>query len=268
MLNFLKSIRTVLDKAGQQDGKTYRLSTAVNGGVDRIQAMQLASNPNSVPDFWKQVGTICDQLNIMNYDYHGGYDAGSPAYFQANFDFINTGNNSVGKENGWSIKNSVDAYIALGVPAKKLVVGIPLYARTMQVPESTNGGLFSKVIGAGFGDYEKGILDYKCITNPVGDPATGCGSSSPVTAVQSMQFFNSNKNTEIFNLYGRDAYQVWGYSSAAASFVTFDDVWTTTQKTKYVKTRNINGVMFWEIDGDSTNADLSLIKTAKKTLNA
>lgn len=106
MLNFYKSLKSALDKASQQDGKKYRLTTAVNGGVDRIEAMQASLNPNSVSDFWKQVGTIVDQLNVMNYDYHGGYDTGSPAYFQANFDFINTGDYKVGKEKGWSIKNS------------------------------------------------------------------------------------------------------------------------------------------------------------------
>lgn len=143
-------------------------------------------------------------------------------------------------------------------------MGIPLYARTMQVSSSVNGGLFANVMGAGFGDYERGVLDYKCLINPVENPATGCGSGTPVAAVKSMQFYNQNSNTQIYNLYGRDVYQVWGYSTAAASFVTYDDMTTSTLKTKFVRSKNLLGVMFWEIDGDSTDANLSLIQTAKK----
>lgn len=152
--------------------------------------------------------------------------------------------------------------------AKQLVVGIPLYARTMQVSSGTDGGLFAKVIGTGFGDYEKGILDYKCIMNPVANPSDGCGSSTPVSGVKSLKFYNSNNNTDVFNLYGKDSYQPWAYSAEAATFATYDDVWSTTQKVNSVRSRNLLGVMFWELDGDSMNTDLSLVHTARKTLNS
>jgi chitinase len=266
-LAFYQILRKALNDASSKDGKKYRLSTAVNGGMDRALALQKSTNPNSIADFWKQVGAIVDQVNIMNYDYHGGYDVGNPAYFQATYDFPNVGDNKVGKDEGWSIKNSVETYIANGIKSRQIVVGIPLYARTMQVSSSINGGIFAKVIGTGFGDYEQGILDYKCIMNPVGNPATGCGSSTPVAAVKSMKFYNSGNNTDTWNLYGKDALQVWGYSTDAASFVTFDNVWTTQEKVKIAKSKQLLGVMFWELDGDSQTVSESLIHTAKNQLN-
>ena len=169
MLTFYSTLRTALDKASKEDGKTYTLSIAVNGGSDRILALQSPSNLNGVANFWAQVSGLMDHINVMNYDYHGSFDVG-PAYFQANYDFSNIGTHKVGKDEGWSIKSSMENYIAHGVPAKKLVAGIPLYARTMTVTGGTNGGLFQTVTGAGFGDYENGILDYKCIVNPVNNP--------------------------------------------------------------------------------------------------
>jgi chitinase len=60
----------------------------------------------------------------------------------------------------------------------------------MAVTESTNGGLFMTVKGPGFGDYENGILDYKCIINPVNDPINGCGSSNPISGVSSLVYYN------------------------------------------------------------------------------
>lgn len=266
-LAFYRILRKALDDAGTKDGKKYKLSTAVNGGTDRALAMQKSTNPNYVADFWAQTSSIVDHINIMNYDYHGGYDVGSPAYFQAAYDFPNTGDNKVGKEEGWSIKSSVQTYIDNGVKSKQIVVGIPLYARTMQVSGSVNGGIFAKVIGTGYGDYEKGILDYKCIVNPVADPATGCGSSTPITGVKSTKFFNNASNAEIWNTYGKDALQVWGYSSDTSTFVTFDDLWTTQEKVKIAKAKQLLGVMFWELDGDSQVAATSLIHAAKSGFN-
>ena len=268
MLGLYTTLRKHINDASKADGKTYRLSAAVNGGSNRILAMQDPANPNYVADFWKQVAANVDQLNIMSYDYHGGFDVGGSAYFQSAYDFSNTGTNKVGKEEGWCIKSSSETYISNGVNPKQLVVGIPLYVRTMQVSSGVDGGLFAKVVGTGFGDYEQGILDYKCLMNPVADPSQGCGSSAPINGVKTLKFYNSNNNTDIWKLYGKDSFQPWGYSADTTTFATYDDVWSTTQKVGAMKARGLAGVMFWELDGDSLSPDLSLIHTAKKVLTS
>lgn len=52
----------------------------------------------------------------MNYDYHGGFDTGSPAYFMAAVDFSNADKYDVGQKAGWSVKDSVEDYIKSGYP--------------------------------------------------------------------------------------------------------------------------------------------------------
>ena len=267
MLVFYKTLRIALDQASKEDGKTYTLSIAVNGGSDRVLALQNSNNPNSVADFWAQVNTLMDHVNVMNYDYHGAYEDNKPAYFQANYDFQNVEQNEVGQTNGWSVKSSLATYIANGVAAKKLVVGIPLYARTMKVNSGNNGGLFAAIAGAGFGDYEAGILDYKCIVNPVNNPVTGCGSSNPIAGVSSLSYYNATSNAEIFNQYGRDAMQPWAYSAATQTFMTYDDANSATQKTKAVKNSGLGGTMFWELDGDSIDSKTSIVQAVKNELN-
>ena len=267
MLTLYKTLKAAIDQASKEDGKTYTLSIAVNGGSDRIDALQSANNPNSVADFWSQVGKLMDHINIMNYDYHGSYEIGKPAYFQANYDFQNVGQNEVGQTNGWSIKSSVASYVANGIEAKKLVVGIPLYARTMKVSNDSNGGLFAPITGAGFGDYEAGILDYKCIVNPVNNPVTGCGSANPIAGIKSLDYYNAANNPEIFNQYGRDAMQPWAYSAATQTFMTYDDTNSATQKAKAAKNSGLGGTMFWELDGDSTESDTSIVQAVKNELN-
>lgn len=266
MLNFYTTLRTALDQAGKEDGKKYTLSIAVNGGKDRILALQDPNNPNSVPNFWAQVNTLVDHVNVMNYDYNGGFS--EIAYFQAMYDFQNVqGHEKVGKIQGWSIKDSLSTYVANGILAKKLVVGIPLYGRTMKVPASTNGGLFQPVLGPGFGDYEDGMLDYKCIINPVESAVDGCGSAKPLADVKSLAFYNTTNNVSTFNQYGLNAYQPWAYSSNSGAFLTYDDQWSAIQKTKAVEAGEYGGTMFWELDGDAQTPEQSIIQAVKNEYN-
>ena len=43
--------------------------------------MENPNNPNSVLDFLKQTGELMDEINIMSYDYQGGWGTGFPEYF-------------------------------------------------------------------------------------------------------------------------------------------------------------------------------------------
>ncbi|MED7787984.1 glycosyl hydrolase family 18 protein [Francisella sp. 19X1-34] len=294
MLAFFKVLRAELDKAGKEDGKKYYLAIAVNGARSRIEAMENPSNPNSVADFWKQTGELMDEINVMNYDYQGAWGTGFPAYFQASFAFPDvsgisnssysagdvsndvqdnvtdsSGSNvtlskSIGVDGGWSIQDSIDAYIKAGVPAKKLIVGLPLYARSMAVDSDVNGGLFQTITGPGLGDYENGVFDYKCLVNPVNDPVTGCGTSKPVSGLSNLQFYNESSNVAIFDKYGKVAMQPWAYSPSTKSFITYDDVWSVTKKTEYAMGRGLGGTMFWQADGDSVDNSKSLINAVAK----
>lgn len=263
MLGFYKVLRAELDKAGREDGKNYTLTIAVNGGVDRITAMENPSNPNSVSNFWAQVNGLIDNVNVMNYDYHGAYDNTMPAYFQANYDFANVPSqfaDATGQTSGWSIKDSMAAYQQRGVNSKKLVVGLPIYARTMKVSSDTNGGLFQTVSGAGFGDWETGVLDYKCLLNPVVDAVNGCGRNAIPNDIVFYNSQSTGNNKAIFDTYGAGSLQPWGYSPSTGTFVTFDDTWSVTAKTQKAIDGNLGGTMFWELDGDTKDPKTSLVK--------
>ncbi|WP_442902189.1 glycosyl hydrolase family 18 protein [Francisella sp. 19X1-34] len=270
MLALYKVVRAELDKASKEDGKKYYLAIAVHGGRIGVESMQDPNNPNSVPDFWKQVGELMDKISIMSYDYQGAWGVGAPAYFQASAAFPNISHygtsvaDSIGKTNGLAIENIVDAFLENGVPANKIVAGIPLYARSMAVDSDQNGGLFQTITGAGLGDYEPGILDYKCVINPVNDPIAGCGSSKPVSGLSDLKFYDMNSNSDIFDKYGKIAMQPWAYSPSTKSFVTYDNVWSVTEKTKLVKSRGLGGTMFWQADGDSIDPSKSLIDAVAK----
>lgn len=66
--------------------------------------------------------------------------------------------------------------------------------------------------------------------NPVNDPATGCGTAKPISALSDLVFYDTSSNIDIFNKYGKEAMQPWAYSPSTKSFITFDDVWSVSEK--------------------------------------
>jgi len=49
--------------------------------------------------------------------------------------------------------------------------------------------------------------------------------------------------------------------------MTFDDVYSTVVKTNRAKELGLGGMMLWELDGDTTDPQTSLISNIKATLN-
>src|SRR3989338_5052914 len=99
----------------------------------------------------------------MSYDMHGAFDMGKPAYFQAPWK-MNPDNPYI--KTGYEIETVINDYIKSGITPKSLVVGIPLYARTMKLNQlGDKFGLYETVTGTGFGQFEDGIFDYKCLVN-------------------------------------------------------------------------------------------------------
>ena len=227
--------------------------------------MQDVANPNSVSDFWAQVAKLVANINIMSYDIHGAFDVGNAASFQAPWE-MNTDNPYYSKHE--DIKSGVAAYINAGVPSKELVIGLPLYARIVNTTTvGDNAGLYSTVTGAGFGDYEAGIIDYKCLINPVIDTVNGCGSDNPIAGIKGLQFIDQTHNTNnLWDKYGATTgYQPWAYNNN--TFVTYDDTTSAVLKTKAMKNSQLGGMMFWELDGDSTNPELSIVQAVKDELS-
>lgn len=279
-LALLQALHNALVTAGNADNKHYYLTIAVNGGENRILAMQdTVNNNNAVSDYWKQIGTLVDYISIMNYDYHGNFSKNTPSYFQADSSFANIPStiNVQGMSEGWSITDSVKTYIEQGIPSNKIIVGIPLYARTMGVAVSSNlnyGGLFQNVTGIGVDDPDNqggstDMIDYKCIVNPVVNPSKGCRHEIAANSIQKTTFYNidaANSNLSLFDAYGKPALQPWGYNSGNNTFISYDDVWSTRQKADYVKQNSLAGLMFWELDEDSSQANTSLVNAGKEAL--
>ncbi|VUD40464.1 Chitinase A1 [Thalassocella blandensis] len=124
-----------------------------------------------------------------------------------------------------STDNAVAFLLKQNVPANKIVIGAAFYARVWQHVTSGDNGLYQE--GAKF----LSSVDYKLLNT----------------------YFTENG----FQQYWDDATQApYAYSSEKQLFATYDNPKSLQAKTAYVKQKDLNGIMFWQLGSDKTNEGL------------
>lgn len=217
----LTETRQALNAKAAADGRTYLLTLASPAGDARIAAWDLPA-----------VAAQVDWINIMTYDYHGGWDAVTghlaPLY-------ENPADPSATRAT-WNVAWAVGAYLDGGVPASKLHVGIPFYGRSWETVPSTDNGLFQAgTAGPNLGvagNWENGVFDYwKVIALERGGGYSSC--------------FDATSRAPY--LYGPN---LSSWLTSGGLFVTYESRASLAEKLALITSRGLGGVMFWELSGD------------------
>jgi chitinase len=136
-------------------------------------------------------------------------------------------NPATGVAKTYATETAVNKLLGAGVPASKLVVGIPFYGRGWTgVANGGANGLYQPASGPAFGTYEQGIEDYKVLA-----PRNAPKFYHPVTK------------------------QMWTYNGT--EFWSFDDAVVIATKAAYVNNLGLGGLFSWALDGDDANATLT-----------
>jgi chitinase len=156
-------------------------------------------------------------MNLMSYDYHGGWD---PI----------TGHNApmtVGSKDtatGFSITDTVNAYLTGGFPAAKLVLGVPFYGRGWENVSSADAGLYQSGTSASVGTWEKGVFDYTDI--------------------------RANYLPTMNRYWDAQAQVPYLYDPARKLWISYDDPQSMKAKTDFINSKGLGGAMAWELSGD------------------
>lgn len=202
----LQKLREKLDAQGSLDGMKYLLTIAGGAGSAYTASTELDKIANYV-----------DYATIMTYDIHGTWDSytdlNAPLYTPA----------EASPQYKWSVDQSVKAWLAVGFPASKTVVGIPFY-----------GYIYNNITGGGTGLYK----------------AFSGGSSVSYDKIVSAYLTNSAYTKYLHST----ALVPWLYSGS--SFISFDDEVSVTAKANYIASNQLAGAAIWEL---SQNKDGRLI---------
>lgn len=125
-----------------------------------------------------------------------------------------------------SANYAVDWYLAHGVKAEKIVLGVPFYGHEWTGVPPVRDGLFTA--------YEKHVT-----------------KDDPLPYWQIQEQFPYAKR-----YWDRQAKSSWLYDQSTGVLVSFDDEHALTEKAKYVDEHGLGGIMFWDLTEDTKSFEL------------
>ncbi|UYV62805.1 Cht9 [Cordylochernes scorpioides] len=169
-----------------------------------------------------EVSKYLDFINVMCYDYHGGWEtvAGHHAPLYARPD-DNEENRML------NVNFSINYWLAMGAPRDKLVLGMGLYGRSFTLQRAEDNGVGASAPQRGrAGPYtrEPGSLGYNeiCEEQSRGQPWTQV----------------------------RDPYFMAPYAFRERQWVGYDDIESIMLKVEYAKHMGLAGGMVWSVETD------------------
>nr|QIJ55478.1 acidic mammalian chitinase-like protein [Cajanus platycarpus] len=151
-----------------------------------------------------------DWASPMCFDYNGAW---------ANFTGFNAALDD--PKSNVSTRYGIGSWIGSGVPAGKLVMGLPLYGRTWALKDPNVHGVGAEAVGAAIDT--DGTLDYDEI----------------------LVFNKENGATIVY-----DDVAVSFYSYAGTTWIGYDDGPSITKKVQFAKSLGLKGYFFWAVGKD------------------
>lgn len=183
-------------------------------------SVAVGASPGMLPgtDF-AAVARIVDQVGVMNYDYAGPWSQTTGLLAP-----LFTGKSSE------SIESSIARYEAAGVPASRLLMGLPFYGYSWTAVAGANNGLFQR--------------------------GQAVRTDRPYNYIQTL--FSS------FTTY-RDPRSQAPWLFDGQTFWTYEDPVSVRYKVSYARREHLHGVMIWELSDDT--ADAELLTAASRSLH-
>lgn len=216
----LQEFRRQLNQLTKETGKQYVLANDAPAGAQNFRNMDLP-----------KVAAILDFVTIDGYNYEGSWDTVTN-HASALFDAPE--NPDFGK--GLFIDSTVSAYLTAGVPARKIVLGVPLYGAGWRGVSKVNHGLYQPSTGpavspSGDGLDTDGVATYRTLKDLPGYTKT----------------FDLKRLS--VSLYNPDDQTFW----------TLDDPSTATLKSAYINLRvpgGLGGAFVWALKDDDANGTM------------
>jgi chitinase len=166
------------------------------------------------------VAKIVDQVGLMTYDFNGPWSPTTGFIAPLASDIPN---------HAGSVEHTVSSYVEAGVPAAKLLIGIPFYGYGWhQVPEVANG---------------------------LNQEGTAIHGDRPYSYIQTLV-----ADSTIY----RDPISKAPWLFDGDTFWTFDDPASIRAKASFARSQHVAGLMLWELSEDTTQG--TLLSAAHKAL--
>ena len=195
-----EALRKELDELSKSTGKYYELTTAVGGNYNYIEHTEM-----------DKAVKYLDFVNLMTYDFYtSGESAGHHSNLYPPEDY----------EKDASAHKSVQLFLEAGVPAEKLVMGVPFYGRSWIMKSAEKHG----------------------INMPVEEGARGGGYTFIKDSLVNKKGF--------VRYWDEKAKAPYLFNSETNQLISYDDEESVRLKCEYVMDKHMAGMMFWQYASD------------------
>lgn len=170
-------------------------------------AVYYASTTNGNQYPISDIADNLDWINVMAYDLHGTWESSTGLHAALN-----------DPTSDLSTSYGINSWIKAGMPAKKIVLGLPLYGYRWTLKDAANHG--------------------------VGEPATGIKDDT-LRYYQVVDLNKKNGATEVY-----DEQRVGTYSFAGTTWIGYDSPTSTAAKVEFAKQQGLGGYFIWYIGQD------------------
>jgi chitinase len=222
----------------------FLLTMAAPAIVPTGLAQSYHDSPGAYFRWLLQCSQSFDWLNVMSYDYHGAFD-----------DPVKTGTGvnaplaqDSAKDGPFSVHQTVEAYLAAGIPKDKVVLGMPTYGRSFVVTDPGQ-------LGSDHG---------------YGKPFSAGGPPGPATQIAGVlayyEILPKLASSELTSVWDDATLTPYGYSATTGEWVSYDDAQSLAYKAAYVNARGLGGAMVFSIDDDDFQNGYPLVTKIKDVL--
>jgi chitinase len=204
-----KDLRKRFRQEERRTGRHLLITTATGAMTDFLEHTEM-----------KKVQKYVDSVNLMAYDYYESSSDRTTGHHAPLF-------RNPTDPKKISADRSVQEFEKAGVPAKKIVLGVPFYGRSWGEVDDAGHGLFrpGKTIANAFARY--------------GDIQATMSESGYV------RYWDSTASSPYL------------YSAEKKIFVSYEDPESLALKCKYVRDHRLAGMMFWDYAADPSGALLN-----------
>lgn len=169
---------------------------------------------NSTPDTWlAQVASVVDQVNVMSYEMAGNWGGWTSWHEGALY--------GEASSHPSSISSSIKVFLAAGVPAAKLGIGLSAYGSCWRGPTAPDQSVGSGVVAS------DNTMSYSAIVG---------------------QYYTSAAYH--WDTAGRQAYLSFATATgpAGCTMISYEDPQSITERGAYVKSAGLGGAIMWTIN--------------------
>ncbi|XP_059290104.1 class V chitinase-like [Lycium ferocissimum] len=203
----LNEWRTAINTEARNSGSAALLFTAT---------VSCSPQVNNLSYPIQSVAKNLDWINLMAYEFYG--PNWPPSHTNSHAQLFDPVNQVKSGSNG------INQWIQEGVPAQKLVLGIPFYGFAWRLVNSNIHGLRAPADGKANVGFDDGSMTYAEIR----------------------EYIVQNRATTVYN-----ATIVGDYCYSGSTWISYDDTQSARNKVSYIKSRGLLGYFAWHIAADS-----------------